>query len=84
MLSFKQYLQKYPNGHKTAQSTLPALKRSIKKRLSESKQKNADVLVIDRLELIRSIADGPTDMVEVVVVEPDGIFFRFVDVEIDN
>jgi hypothetical protein len=83
MLSFKQYLQKYPQGHKTAQSTLPALKRSIKKRLSESKQKNAEVLVIDRLELIRSIADGPTDMVE-VVVEPEGIFFRFVDVEIDD
>ena len=83
MLSFKQYLQKYPNGHKTAQSKLPALKRSIKKRLSESKQKNAEVLVIDRLELIRSIVDGPTDMVE-VVVEPEGIFFRFVDVEIDD
>lgn len=40
-------------------------------------------IVIDRLELIRSIADGPTNMVE-VVVEPEGIFFRFVDVEIED
>jgi hypothetical protein len=80
MLSFKQYIQKYPSGHKSKKSTLPALKRSMKKRLSESKQKDVEVMMMDRWELIRSIAEGPTDAVE-VILEPEGVFFRFVEMD---
>jgi hypothetical protein len=82
MISFKQYLQKYPNGHK-AKSTRKSLQKILKDRLSEAaKQGPEQGTAMSKWDLIRLIAqdEGETVMVE---LEKDRVIFQFVEVEIE-
>ncbi len=78
MLSFKQYLKHNPKGLQSAGAITPARKsRSIEE---ASKPERSELRLMNRWELIRLIAEGPIEMVE-VAIESEGIFFQFVEIE---
>ena len=82
MLSFKQYIAKYPNGHK-AKSTRSSLQKILKNRLSEASTQNADQgSTMSKWDLIRLIADDPGETV-LVALKKDCVIFSFVDVEVE-
>ena len=74
MLTFKQFLQKYPNGHYSKPSvTLPKVKSCFAEAKMKQKIEN-----LDKWELIQFIAESPVNTVEVTLT-PEGVFFRFVE-----
>jgi hypothetical protein len=82
MLSFKQYLAQYPNGHKAKTKRQP-LQKILKKRLSESNEQSPDQgSTMSKWDLIRLIADDPSETV-LVELEKDRVVFRFVNVEVE-
>jgi len=82
MLSFKQYLQKYPNGHK-AKSSSKSLQKILKNRLSEATEQSSDQgSTMSKWDLIRLIADDPSETV-LVGLKKDRVIFSFVDVEVE-
>ena len=82
MLSFKQYLQKYPNGDK-AKSSSKSQKKILKDRLSETvKQVPEQGTAMSKWDLIRLIAEDEGETV-VVELNQDRVIFQFVEVEIE-
>ena len=82
MLSFKQYLAHYPNGHKS-KSNRQSLQKMLKTRLSESNEQGPDQgSTMSKWDLIRLIADDPDETV-LVELKKDRVVFSFVDVEVD-
>ena len=82
MLSFKQYLAQYPNGHK-AKTNRQSIQKILKKRFSESTQQGPDKgSTMSKWDLIRLIADDPDETV-LVELKKDRVIFSFVDVEVE-
>ena len=82
MLSFKQYLAQYPNGHKAkAKNTL--LQKIHRKCVSEAAKQGSDqASTISKWDLIRLIADDSGETVR-VELQKDRVIFSFVEVEIE-
>lgn len=81
MLSFKQYLARYPNGHKAKSNSLP-LQKILNKRLTEASAQSPDqASPMSKWDLIRLIADDSSETV-LVELEKDRVIFSFVDVEV--
>ncbi|MCF7968506.1 MAG: hypothetical protein K9K68_05005 [Methylococcaceae bacterium] len=82
MLSFKQYLAQYPNGHKAKTKRQP-LQKILKKRLSESTEQGPyQGSTMSKWDMIRLIADDPSETV-LVELKKDSVVFSFVDVEVE-
>jgi hypothetical protein len=76
MLSFKQYLQ-HPKHRRSPKSKTGSQQGSLKEAKSPER---SELRLMNRWELIRLIAEGPIEMVE-VAIESEGIFFQFVEIE---
>jgi hypothetical protein len=82
MLSFKQYLAQYPDGHKP-KTTRQSLQKILKNRLSEAAKRGPDQgSAMSKWDLIRLIADDPSETV-LVGLKKDRVIFSFVDVEVE-
>jgi hypothetical protein len=79
MLSFKQYLQQPTTDRRSPKSK--SRTGSQQSPLEEAKSaERSELRLMNRWELIRLIAEGPIEMVE-VAIESEGIFFQFVEFE---
>lgn len=92
MLSFKQYIQKHPNGHRAKKtnrlSALRQIKRSLNPKLQEAgnpyiNDKGDNTATLSKWDLIKIIADYDAETVAIELTG-NGIYFDFVDVEIDQ
>lgn len=93
MLSFKQYLQHYPNGHKAKKpnrlSSLRQLKQSLHPKLKEENNpymkgnSASNPALMSKWDLIKLIAQDEGETVAVTLTD-DGICFDFVSVNIEE
>jgi hypothetical protein len=77
MLSFKQYLHQPAKDRRSPKSKTRPQQASLREAKSPER---SELRLMNRWELIRLIAEGPIEMVE-VAIEAEGIFFQFVEIE---
>lgn len=93
MLSFKQYLQHYPNGHKPKKPnrlfSLRQIKQSLYPKLREDNNpytkgdSASNPATMSKWDLIKLIAQDEGETVAVTLTD-DGIQFDFVSVDIEE
>ena len=82
MLTFKQYIARYPAGHKPKQSNKKALsvEAQIRKNLREAEKES--IYTISKWDLMKWIAEEEGDTVEIGFKKDGTVTFQFVDVDI--
>ena len=83
MLTFKQYIARYPAGHKPKQGNEKPLsvEAQIRKNLREAERES--IYTISKWDLIQWIAEDEGDTVGVEFKKDGTVTFQFVDVEIE-
>lgn len=78
MLSFKQYIAQYPNGHKE-KSKDQQVAKAIKKRISEARNQEAiENEIVKKCEFIKFLIDDPSEEL-LLVIRKDTITIAFID-----
>ena len=82
MLTFKQYIARYPAGHKPKQRNKKALsvEAQIRKNLREAEKES--IYTISKWDLMKWIAEEEGDTVEIGFKKDGTVTFQFVDVDI--